>query len=116
MERRHDWKALVRRHARASGAADLPAHTVEELAAHLEDLYAERLRAGATDAEAYRAAEAALAESPLAVVPRPRRRAAGITSRQRGVGRTRSHRAWPATSGSPGVSGGAPRPSRRWPS
>ena len=74
MERRPDWKALVRQHARASGAADLPAHTVEELADHLEDLYAERLRAGATNAEAYRAAAAALAESPLAVVPRPGRR------------------------------------------
>ena len=37
MERRRDWKALVRQHARASGAADLPAHTVEELAAHLEE-------------------------------------------------------------------------------
>lgn len=67
-----DWKALVARHAHASGAGELPRHTLDELSAHLEDIYAEARAAGRDDAEAYRLAEAALAESPLATVPRSR--------------------------------------------
>src|SRR5687767_9026187 len=76
MNPRRDWKALVRRQATETGAADLPQHTVDELAAHLEDIHAEALRAGRTEAEAYEAAEAKLAESAaaLATVPRPRTR------------------------------------------
>ena len=68
-----DWKALVKRHAK-SADTDLPQHTVDELAAHVEDIYTEALKLGAPDDEAYRRAEAALAESPLAAVPRPRTR------------------------------------------
>ena len=34
----HDWQALVARHARATGAGNLPPQTIDELAAHLEDL------------------------------------------------------------------------------
>lgn len=30
---------MVRDHARKSGAPDLPVHAIEELAAHLEDIY-----------------------------------------------------------------------------
>ena len=36
-----DWKARVRDHAQRTGAAALPQHAVDELAAHLEDLYSE---------------------------------------------------------------------------
>src|SRR5215207_9686552 len=56
-------KALVIRHARSSGAADLPVHTVDELAAHLEDIYIEAITAGRSESDAFRAAEIALAES-----------------------------------------------------
>jgi putative ABC transport system permease protein len=66
---RRDWKADVLRHARATGAADLPAQTVEELAAHLEDIYLEALRKGRSEAEAHTAASAALTESSLGQVP-----------------------------------------------
>jgi putative ABC transport system permease protein len=71
-----DWKALVVRHARGNGAGDLPQHTVDELAAHLEDIYAEALGAGRPESEAFSAAEAALAESAAALpmVPRSRTR------------------------------------------
>jgi putative ABC transport system permease protein len=71
-----NWKALVAAQARATGAKDLPQHTIDELAAHLEDIYAEALTAGRSEADAYRAAEAALAESAsgLPLVPRPRTR------------------------------------------
>jgi putative ABC transport system permease protein len=68
MNPRHDWKARVLEHARTTGAANLPTHTVDELAAHLEDLYLEARRAGRSEADALRAADGALAESPLASV------------------------------------------------
>ena len=72
----HDWKGLVVRHARETGAGSLPQHAIDELAAHLEDLYAEARAGGRGDADAYRAAEAALIESGAALrtVPRPRTR------------------------------------------
>ncbi|MEP6918302.1 MAG: ABC transporter permease [Acidobacteriota bacterium] len=66
MNPRRDWKALVARHATASGARGLPQHTVEELAAHLEDIYSDSLAAGRSEAQAYAAAEAAVAESAAA--------------------------------------------------
>ncbi len=66
---KRDWKADVLRHARATGAADLPAHTVEELAAHLEDIYLDAIRRGRSEAEAQNAASAALTESSLRQVP-----------------------------------------------
>ena len=69
-----DWKALVVAHARATGAPDLPRHTIDELAAHLEDIYLEALNAGRSDADAYRAAMTALEESALSAVPRVRAR------------------------------------------
>jgi putative ABC transport system permease protein len=74
MTSRRNWKALVRRHAQDTNAADLPAHTVDELAAHLEDIYLDGISAGRSDADAYLAAETALAESALATVPRSRTR------------------------------------------
>jgi len=72
---RHDWKAIVRAHARRTGAAGLASHAIDELAAHLEDIYVEARRDGRSDADAVRAAEAALAESPLTLVPSSRTRA-----------------------------------------
>jgi putative ABC transport system permease protein len=69
-----DWRTLVRRHARATGAGHLPAHTVDELAAHLEDIYLDGVTAGQSDAQATAAAEAALAESVLSALPTPRTR------------------------------------------
>ena len=69
-----DWKSLVREHAGRTGAPALPQHTIDELAAHLEDIYTEARRAGAADAAAFKAAEAALAESPLRIVPASRTR------------------------------------------
>lgn len=69
-----DWKARIRSHARTTGAPDLPQPTVDELAAHLEDLYLEARRGGASAAEAIRRAEGALLESPLAQVPAVRTR------------------------------------------
>jgi putative ABC transport system permease protein len=70
-----DWKAVVRRHARASGA-DLAPHAIDELAAHLEDIHTEARREGRSEKEALQLATQALAESPLALVPRSRTRAA----------------------------------------
>ena len=64
----------MRAHARRTGAPDLPTHAVDELAAHLEDIYLEARRAGQSDGAALRTAEAALAESPLAIVPPGRTR------------------------------------------
>ena len=47
-----DWKSLVVRHARETGAPDLPVHTIDELAAHLEDIYLGARSEGRPDAEA----------------------------------------------------------------
>src|SRR5688572_20466749 len=69
MAGRRDWKADVLRHARTSGAANLPAQTVEELAAHLEDIYLDAIRKGRSESDAQRAASAALTESSLRQVP-----------------------------------------------
>lgn len=71
---RHDWPALVRRHARATGAPDLPVHAIDELATHLEDIYLGALQGGQPEVEAFRAAERALAASTLSQVPRSRTR------------------------------------------
>jgi len=71
----HDWKAIVRAHAQRTGAVGLAPHAIDELAAHLEDIYADARRDGRPDADAMRAVDAALAESPLALVPASRTRA-----------------------------------------
>ena len=92
-----DWKQRCSSRPRR-GRADLPGHTVDELAAHLEDIYLEARRAGTSDAEALRAADAALAESPLAAVPRrahPRPKRARRTRRSPLAQRLDRHR--PAT-------------------
>ena len=58
-----DWKADVIRHARATGAGELPRQTADELAAHLEDIYLDAIRNGRTPAEAEQAAFTALASA-----------------------------------------------------
>jgi len=70
-----NWRTEVIRHARATGGAGLPAHTVDELAAHLEEIYLDAIRSGRSEAEAERLAAAKLHESPLGAVPVVRARA-----------------------------------------
>ena len=70
-----NWRNEVIRHARATGAAGLPAHTIDELAAHLEEIYLDAIRAGKSEADAERSAAAKLHESPLGAVPVVRTRA-----------------------------------------
>jgi predicted permease len=90
-----DWRAAVRRHAEAAGV-ELPAPTVDELAQHLDDLYAAAIAGGASADEAQAGAAAALAESSLDALRRhaahdPRRAQAALTdlhattSRRRGL-------------------------------
>ena len=74
MNPRRDWKGLVIQHARATGAPDLSPHAVDELAAHLEDIYLEAIAADRGEADAYRTAVTALEESVLSTVPRSRTR------------------------------------------
>ena len=61
-------------HARRTGGGDLPRHAIDELAAHLEDIYADAIAKGRSEAEAFALARAALVESALSGVPRPRTR------------------------------------------
>ena len=70
----HDWQDLVMQHARRTGAGDLPRHAIDELAAHLEDIHTDAIAKGRSDAEAFALARAALVESALSGVPRPRTR------------------------------------------
>lgn len=64
-----DWRAAVERHAAAMGV-DLPTPTVDELAQHLDDLYAAALAEGASPDAAHARAAAALAESSFATLRR----------------------------------------------
>jgi predicted permease len=83
-----DWRPLVRRHADEAGV-DLPQATVDEIALHLDDLYAGARAQGQDDADARRTALAALDESSMSILRRhasraPRRhyaRAADMTAR-----------------------------------
>ena len=99
-----NWKADVIRHARATGAGELPRQTVDELAAHLEDMYLDALRTGRTPADAEQAAFAALAEAPLHLVPRPRTRPADL----------RPHNDVPAGNGLTGLTGDIKWAWRQW--
>ncbi|HYN10233.1 MAG TPA: ABC transporter permease [Vicinamibacterales bacterium] len=72
---RPSWPEIVRRHADASGAARLPLHVVDELSAHLEDLYQAARAQGASEPVAIERAMTALRESPLDSLLGPRRRA-----------------------------------------
>jgi putative ABC transport system permease protein len=104
MTSRRDWKALVRQHARATGAPDLPQHAVDELAAHLEDLHADALRSGVTEPEAYERTLRALTESSLASVPKSRTRGPEV----------RPHNDSPAGSASIGFTGDVKFAWRQW--
>lgn len=82
-----DWYALVR-----ARLPQLPADVAEEVAAHLSDLYAEALRAGAAPREAAAIAEAALRDE-TALIEDPRSAVRTRTSRwQAGQSQTRKNR------------------------
>ena len=70
----NDWREIVERQARRTGATALPAHAIDELAAHLEDLYAAAIDAGASPDRARARALAALDEAPLRTIGGPARR------------------------------------------
>ena len=70
----HDWKTLVREHARRTGGRELAHHAIDELAGHLEDVYLDRRRAGRDDATAQRAAMDILREAPLGTLRQSRTR------------------------------------------
>jgi putative ABC transport system permease protein len=72
---RPSWREIVRRHAADSGATRLPPHVVDELSAHLEDLYRAARAQGAGEDAAIERAMAALRESPLESLAGPRVRA-----------------------------------------
>src|SRR5262245_56282414 len=87
-----DWRALVVARARATGAPNLPTQTIAELDAHLEDIYLDALSAGRSEREALDLAKAALQESALSTVPKPRMRppdahawSAGPSESRRGI-------------------------------
>jgi putative ABC transport system permease protein len=65
-----DWRALVAEHARRAGVT-LPGTTIDELAAHLDDLYAAARTDGAPADVARRRALRALDESALGTLPVP---------------------------------------------
>lgn len=69
------WPEIVRRHAEATGAARVPLHVIDELSAHLEDLYQAARARGASETEATERALAALRESPIDALLGPRTRA-----------------------------------------
>lgn len=71
------WRSVVRRHARATGV-DLPRETVDELAVHLDDLYAAARERGTDHHQAYERAVRALDESTLAPLTRRRDSRAAI--------------------------------------
>ena len=88
---RINWQQIVADHARRTGADRLPVHAIDELAEHLEDLYAASIASGASDEEAFARAQRALDESGLAVLRRtrsPRRRSGEPRA---GVGPPREH-------------------------
>src|SRR3954454_17240098 len=72
----HDWPAIVRAHARRTGAPMLPAHAIDEIAAHLEDIYLDATAHGQSEAQAMGLVQTALAESSLAIVSPPSTRPA----------------------------------------
>jgi putative ABC transport system permease protein len=64
-----DWRRDIAGRAKAAGFA-LPDATIEEMAEHLEEIYAAAIRDGVSDAEARSRAQAALDESAFDVLPR----------------------------------------------
>ena len=62
-----DWRRDVAARAAAAGIT-LPEATIEEMAEHLDEIYAAALRHGASEADAQARARAALEESTLDVL------------------------------------------------
>lgn len=67
-----DWRRLVGRHAAAAGV-DLDSQTIDELAAHLEDIYLNAIERGTAPSEATRLAIAAIETSGLVPLKTPSR-------------------------------------------
>src|SRR5690349_1914968 len=73
MTPRFDWQADIRAHAAHSGVV-LTDAVVEEMAEHLEDIYAGALRDGCSESDARARARTALEESTMDILgrlPRP---------------------------------------------
>ena len=66
----HDWQTEIRDHAAREGVVLTDAMT-EEIAEHLEDLYAGAIREGCSETDAQARARAALDESAMDVLRRP---------------------------------------------
>src|SRR4029450_7870408 len=64
-----DWRPIVRQHADRAGV-DLPQATVDEMALHLDDLYAGARALGQADEDARAQALAALDESSMSILQR----------------------------------------------
>ena len=62
-----DWRREIASRAKAAGVT-LPEATIEEIAEHLEEIYAAALRGGASDADAQRRARMAIDESRFDVL------------------------------------------------
>jgi putative ABC transport system permease protein len=84
MTTRKDWKAIVREHARRTGAMKLSERAIEELATHLEDIYLGAIADGRSDDDAMTSVSRALDESPLASLPAPRRAAVSRVDEESG--------------------------------
>src|SRR5262245_7670591 len=69
MARSIDWRSDIEARAAASRVT-LSETTLEELAEHLDEIYAAAIRDGASDDDAQRRARAALDESAFDVLPR----------------------------------------------
>jgi putative ABC transport system permease protein len=75
-----DWRREISGRAKAAGLT-LPEATVEELAEHLDEIYAAAVRDGATDADAQKRVRAALEESAFDILrQRPSRTVASSPS------------------------------------
>ena len=81
MTPRHDWKSLVAGHARATGAPDLPRPRHRRARGAPRGHLHRDARGGRVGGRCAAGRRAALAESPLAVVPRSRRRIRRVAGR-----------------------------------
>lgn len=99
MTPRWDARTEVRRRARAAGV-DLPETTLDELAAHLDDVYDTARDEGASDADALARAAAALDESGFApLTPHASRHRAGARARLNDVSAAAAAGGWRIGSG-----------------
>jgi hypothetical protein len=74
-----DWTSVVARYARTANAALSPA-MLDELAAHLEDVYLGEIETGASPRDAHHTAMAALEQADLASLNQPKIRTPHVTT------------------------------------